>query len=107
MTGNAYIADPSQPGKLGVSFSSIFNTGSVSGNSSNYIVVDTDYTNYSLVYSCSVTFYGLIKNEQAWILSRARTLNQTIVDNLFVKIKAISPGIINSVKKTDQTKCPA
>jgi lipocalin len=107
MTGNAYVADPSQPGKLGVSFSSIFNTGSGSGNFSNYIVLDTDYTNYSLVYSCSTRFYGLIKTEVAWILSRSRTLNQTIIDKLTAKVKSISPTLVSNLKLTDQTNCPA
>ena len=107
MIGNAYIGDLSQPGKLEVSFNSIFNKISSSSNSPNYIVLDTDYTNYSLVYSCSTTFYGLIKNEVAWILSRTRTLNQTTVDRLFAKIKAISTTLANGVKISDQKNCPA
>ena len=104
MTGNAYILD--QPGKLGVTFSSIFDTGSGSGNATNYIVVDTDYTNYALVYSCSTTFYRLIKTEVAWILSRSRTLNQTTIDKLTAKVTSISPILGSNLKLTDQTNCP-
>ena len=101
MTGNAYIANLAEPGKLGVTFNSIFNTGS--SNFTNYIVVDTDYTSYSLVYSCSTRFFGLLKNEVAWILSRARTLNQTSVDKIMTKLTTISPKLVSNLKISDQS----
>ena len=107
MTGNAYIPDLNNPAKLGVSFSgSVFNSGSGSGNSTNYNVIDTDYTTYSLVYSCSLSFFGIVKTEVAWILSRSRTLDQTIINNLLAKVKQISPSLVSSLKMTDQSNCP-
>ncbi|KAJ1526421.1 hypothetical protein ONE63_009555 [Megalurothrips usitatus] len=39
----------------------------------NYWVLDTDYVNYSVVYSCA-DLAGLLKLESAWILSRDATL---------------------------------
>jgi apolipoprotein D and lipocalin family protein len=42
--------------------------------SGDYRVVSTDYTNYSIVYSCS-GFLGLFKSEYVWILTRAETLD--------------------------------
>jgi apolipoprotein D and lipocalin family protein len=102
MTGNAYTTEP---GKLGVSFNSVFSTGSGAGNITNYIVVDTDYKSYSLVYSCT-TKYGFLRTEVAWILSRERTLDKATVDKLLVKIKEISPTLVANLKPTDQTNCP-
>ena len=49
---------------------------------SNYDVWSTDYNTYSLVYSCLPIIPGFLKYETAWILSRTKNLNQTIIDNL-------------------------
>ncbi|XP_020377757.2 apolipoprotein D-like [Rhincodon typus] len=40
----------------------------------DYWVVDTDYTGYSLVFSC-VSFLGIAHTPYAWILSRERQLS--------------------------------
>ncbi|CDW81114.1 apolipoprotein d [Stylonychia lemnae] len=39
-----------------------------------YNVVDTDYTSYAIVYSCTNFIFGLFKSENLWILSRQTTL---------------------------------
>ena len=36
----------------------------------NYQLLDTDYTNYAVVYSCTNFFFGLFRNELAWVLGR-------------------------------------
>ena len=36
----------------------------------NYNVLHTDYTSYSVVYSCSDLLGGAMKNEYVWVLSR-------------------------------------
>ena len=100
MTGNAYTIEP---GKLQVSFNSASSSGA--GNITNYIVIDTDYKSYSLVYSCSIK-YGFLRTEVAWILSRERTLAKATVEKLLVKIKEISPTLVAYLKPTDQTNCP-
>ena len=102
MTGNAYT---SEPGKLGVSFKSLFSSGSGAGNITNYVVLDTDYKSYSLVYSCT-TKYGFLRTEVSWILSRERTLEKTTLDKLLLKIKEISPTLVAALKPTDQKNCP-
>ena len=43
-----------------------------------YWVVDTDYDNYSLVWSCTDVL--LANLEYAWILSRKRTLDDATVE---------------------------
>ena len=39
----------------------------------NYDVVDTDYENYSVVYSCTNFLFGLYRSEYAWILTRSHS----------------------------------
>ena len=36
----------------------------------NYDILDTDYDNYAVIYSCNDFFRGLIKKEYAWIHMR-------------------------------------
>eukprot|EP00347_Sterkiella_histriomuscorum_P009378 403341439 len=56
----------------------------------NYNVLDTDYTNYAIVHSCTNFLFGLFKSEIVWVLGRAQTMSagditlrkQTINDNL-------------------------
>lgn len=41
-----------------------------------YQVLDTDYTSFALVYGCD-NWFGLFYTNQAWILSRTRTMSQS------------------------------
>ena len=45
----------------------------------DYRVVDTDYTNYAVVYGCSSYFFGLFKSENVWILSRAKEIDASVL----------------------------
>jgi lipocalin len=66
------------------------------------LIIDTDYVNYSLVYSCRVA--KRVKYNYAWILSREKVLNEEIVENLINKLSSF--GIDkNDLIKTDQTDC--
>lgn len=47
----------------------------------DYRVVSTDYTNYSIVYSCTNYFF-LFKKEYIWILSRTATPDSSTVSNV-------------------------
>ena len=48
--------------------------------SGDYRVVDTDYTTYSIVYSC--TNFLFFKNEYVWILGRTETLDASTLTTL-------------------------
>jgi apolipoprotein D and lipocalin family protein len=52
---------------------------------SRYIIVDTDYDNYSVVYSCGE--YMTHKLEYVWILSRRRSLDDNTLSKLLLLIK--------------------
>ena len=69
----------------------------------DYWVVDTDYENYTLIYSCS-SLIGLAKVEFAWILSRERTLDDATKNKLFDTLKRYK---INTdiLEKEDQSGC--
>merc|ERR1711892_411210 len=46
----------------------------------DYWVLETDYTNYSIVYACQDYLGGLLKLEFAWILSREIHLDAETVE---------------------------
>ena len=74
--------------------------------SANYNVLDTDYVTYTLVYQCAMSKDEKVKEEVAWILSRTRTLDQSIIDKLIAKIQTISPTLVKELKLTGQSDCP-
>ena len=45
----------------------------------DYRVLDTDYKNYAVVYSCTDIF-GVAKVEMAWILSREQVLEERLMN---------------------------
>uniref|UniRef100_A0A8W7PSD9 Apolipoprotein D n=1 Tax=Anopheles coluzzii TaxID=1518534 RepID=A0A8W7PSD9_ANOCL len=68
---------PTTAAKLLVSFGRVY-------NATNYWVVDTDYVNYAIVYSC-VTFAEMGQAvEGYWLLARAPNLpdNQTVIERV-------------------------
>lgn len=70
---------------------------------SPYWVLTTDYTNLSVVYSCT-DILRLFHVEYAWILGRSRFLPRETV--WYAKGLLISEGIdLSRMKATDQTGC--
>lgn len=53
----------------------------------NYVVMDTDYTSYALVYGCD-NWFGIAWTDQAWILSRTKELEQTKIDSATKTLEA-------------------
>jgi apolipoprotein D and lipocalin family protein len=72
--------------------------------SGNYWVVDTDYDNYSLVYSCK-SYLGIMKSEAVWFLSRKRTLDEVFYGRLTEKLSSFSKSLVSKLIVQDQTNC--
>lgn len=75
--GEGFIPDENQPGRLKVRFSDL-------SPYADYWILKTDYDSYSLVYSCTNVIIG--KVEFAWVLSRNRTLDQSVFKMLYQEI---------------------
>ncbi|XP_023334392.1 apolipoprotein D [Eurytemora carolleeae] len=70
--GTATVPDPNHPGELKVHFPE----SPVDGD---YWILDTDYENYSIVYSCVDYIFGLIHFEFAWILARDTNMDPALI----------------------------
>ena len=70
-----------------------------------YWVIDTDYENYSLVYSCGTVLGSAAHVEFAWILSRWPQIDPPTADRLKKMLKdgGINVGFFS---QTVQTNCP-
>ncbi|KAK2895858.1 apolipoprotein Da, duplicate 2 [Channa argus] len=90
--GTAVAKDPAEPAKLLVSF---FETSPPSP----YWVLSTDYTNYSLVYSC--TDLGSLRMEFAWILSRQPILPEETIEDLQSTLSSIGV-LLDKLVSTNQ-----
>ncbi|XP_018556365.1 apolipoprotein Db [Lates calcarifer] len=94
--GTAVVQDLREPARLGVSFSYFTPY-------SPYLVLTTDYTTLSVVYSCT-DILRLFHVEYAWILGRSRFLPPETVR--YAKNLLISEGIdLFRMKATDQMGC--
>ena len=51
----------------------------------NYKIIDTDYENYAMVYTCDDIAYF-------WILSRTPTMDQALIDSLNAKAAKMLPN---------------
>ena len=67
----------------------------------DYRVLDTDYDTFSVVYSC--TPYLFFKEENVWILTRARTPDASVISIAENIVKAKLPKYsFDNFKKTQQ-----
>jgi len=107
--GTGSFADPANPtkGELVVSFAGTPNVGTAGTRATakaNYIVVDTDYTSYTIVYSCKNIFFA--RKESLWILTRAQKPDQSIIDTAYGKASELGLPV-SSLRVTDQDGCSA
>ncbi|OWF39856.1 apolipoprotein D-like [Mizuhopecten yessoensis] len=94
--GDGYSPDEAEPAKLQVKFAEGIPYG-------DYWILDTDYTNYTLIYSCKDVL-GLTHVEFCWILSRERTLASETKDRLYQKLSDFGVKTENFLT-TDQKDC--
>ncbi|XP_058823276.1 outer membrane lipoprotein Blc-like [Topomyia yanbarensis] len=100
-SGTARIFDPlGKPpgGKLIVSY------GVKSSNESNYWVVDTDYTRFSVVYSCMPMDDSETVSEGYWLLSRTPELTEELQITEKLKFLLNTYFIPSHVRTTNQTE---
>ena len=57
----------------------------------NYLIVDTDYDNYSVTYLCNKRF-GFLKHEYLYVLSRTPSMPSAIYDQVYKLIDEKIPG---------------
>ncbi|KAH9515078.1 hypothetical protein Btru_019143 [Bulinus truncatus] len=101
IVGEAKIMNSSQPAGLHVQFPG---QPDFDKNKPNYLVLDTDYTNYSLVYSCSKPISIFPKAEIAWIL--ARTPGVKPLQTTQLKALLTSYGVdVKYFKRIDFSNC--
>lgn len=91
--GLASIQNLNEPSKFIVTFQL-----GISKLTSEYLVLDTDYINYSLVYSCTVA--KGVKYDFAWILGRQRSLNVETITYLANKLTSYGIDKNNFIKST-------
>merc|ERR1711868_294567 len=80
-----------------------FDTVPFTATSPNYKVVDTDYDNYAIVYNCN-SFWGIVKTESLWYLTRQQIPDQTIIDQGYQKMTDLGLPV-TKLKETPQTNC--
>jgi lipocalin len=91
VTGKAVMLNATTPSVLGVSFNE-----KRPQTTPNYIVLDTDYENYTLVYTCRIEpsfFKSEKKVEYAWLLSRERTMKPETVEKLRGKLSGLGVDV--------------
>ncbi|OQV22484.1 putative Apolipoprotein D [Hypsibius exemplaris] len=105
--GEAYIPDPTRaPAKLKVNFPNVTGTAGVAD--ADYWILDTDYENYAVVWSCTAmeVFGASFMNAQTlWILGRTPKLPEILLDVLKTRLKekGINPtGLV----RQDHDSCP-
>jgi lipocalin len=101
MNGTAVVVNASEPNKLNVRFNGL--NYPMKANTTNYNVMSTDYSTYSVVYSC--TSYSLdvmvttltLKDEYLWILSRNKTLDAGLTANIISNLTTAGLQVSNLI----------
>lgn len=91
--------DPNRPGELIVNFGGF----QPESTSTNYNVVDTDYENYAVVYSCNNKLF--FKSEILWILTRKQFPSPYLIKDIKKRIRSFGLDT-RRLKRTNQKGCP-
>lgn len=97
--GTAIIANSSFPNKLFIELPFKMFNYTVYTSQGEYDVWSTDYTTYSVVYSCQQIIPYIMRRDMVWILSRSKTIDPNLLTNLtyFVSLKGIDVSNFESV----------
>lgn len=103
--GYATFMDPSKPNQLQVSFNIKFLGFGLFDTMGDYNVLDTDYTNYSLVYTCSERsfWFFTLKTEYAWFLTRSLNVTEETMNSAMGKLAMYTD--VSKLKMADHTDC--
>jgi lipocalin len=106
VNGVGTALNPSKPNFLSIQFNIQAFGQQLFQTQGSYIVWDTDYTSYSLVYSCSEQdlYFFKLKTEYVWILSRNSTLDADKTNMLRAKLQAAKVDL-SSIEITNQQYC--
>lgn len=98
VSGTAAVVSP---GKLSVKFTSL--PSPANSLEANYWVLDTDYTTFSVVYSCR-DLGGLMSGKMVWILTREKNADMETMGKAYAVLdrNKISKGYL---MRTDQFNC--
>ncbi|GFO40174.1 apolipoprotein d-like [Plakobranchus ocellatus] len=96
--GSAVAPDPAKPAELAVTFGR-----APRSNRPNYIVQDTDYTNYAVVFSCRQ--FPFWHKQYAYILTRVPGVAPSNLDQLKRNLTAAGLDVRNFFV-VDQSGCP-
>ncbi|GFO12628.1 apolipoprotein d [Plakobranchus ocellatus] len=98
--GVATVPDPSKPAELSVSFGGY----SATSDKANYFIQETDYDNYSVVFSCfQLPGFNI---QFAWILTRQRGIAPSNLQDLENNLRAAGVNT-NPFFVVDQQGCEA
>jgi len=98
--GEAVVAEPEnpeKPAKLIVNFDS--QPAFTRATTANYNVIDTDYTSYAIVYSCTE------RRDILWIITRERNPDQDLIAEVEQKVKDNSIFDFDRLTRTNQAGC--
>ncbi|RUS71427.1 hypothetical protein EGW08_020810 [Elysia chlorotica] len=96
--GEAFIVNRSEPAGLNVRFGG----PDFDGGKANYLIMDTDYDNFSVVYSCSQL--SIFRIELAWILTRQKGVRPANLDSIYQRLTGYGVNVTN-FKLVDHSDC--
>lgn len=74
------------------------------GSRANYMVVDTDYDTFAIVYSCSPKPLIPVKKESLWLLTRVQYPTKSLVEQAYTRMRQLGLPV-DSLEKTSQSNC--